>query len=311
MTTKTLPATPRTLNQSDPIERARRLGTAAALVVMPAVFVFAFATHPGLGSVRLLEPAELILRAHGNPLLQLAHALVTINTALLVVVALHLQSLLRAGRGAWAGLIGGAMAVLGACLLAADKGAMCLTMSALDGVDDKTFNAMMPALMAIFEKQGWVVLVWGMVLLPLGVALQAIGLMRSGAWPQWQAGALLVGALLIAAPDGMEIVNLTAALALLVARLPRPCTSSGTGRTTLAARRCPAAATADTAEPQRTAGRRHPSRKPTRHPDLAALGLASSARPFGQVSTPPSRTGTPNLPHGLVTPSFGSAESGP
>lgn len=221
MTTKTLPATPRTLNQPDPIGRARRFGTAAALVVMPAIFVFAFATHPVLGSVRLLEPADLILRARGNPVLQFAHALVTLNTALLVVVALHLQSLLRAGRGAWTGLVGGAMAVLGACLLAADKGALCLTMSALDAVDDNTFNAMMPGLMALFEKQGWVVLVWGMVLLPLGVAIQAIGLMRSGAWPKWQAGALLAGSLLIAAPDGMEIVNLTAALALLVALAPQ------------------------------------------------------------------------------------------
>ncbi len=221
MTTKTLPATPRTLNQPDSIERARRLGTAAALVVMPAIFMFAFATHPGLGSFRLLEPADLILRARGNPVLQFAHALVTINTALLVVVALHLQSLLRAGRGAWAGLVGGAMAVLGACLLAADKGALCLTMSALDTVDESTFNAMLPGLMAIFDKQGWVVLVWGMVLLPLGVAVQAVGLLRSGAWPKWQAGALLAGSLLIAAPDGMEIVNLTAALALFVALAPQ------------------------------------------------------------------------------------------
>ena len=155
MTTTTLPATPRTQNHADPIERARRLGTAVALVAMPAIFVFAFATHPGLGSVRLLEPADLILRARGNPVLQFAHALVTLNTALLVAIALYLQSLLRSGRGAWAGLVGGAMAVLGACLLAADKGALCLTMSALDAVDDKTFNAMMPGLMAIFEKQGW------------------------------------------------------------------------------------------------------------------------------------------------------------
>jgi hypothetical protein len=36
------------------------------------------------------------------------------------------------------------MAVLGACLLAADKGALCLAMSALDAVDESTFNAMMP-----------------------------------------------------------------------------------------------------------------------------------------------------------------------
>lgn len=219
-TTTTGPAATRTSNHPEPVQRARRLGTAAALIAMPTIFVFAFATHPELGSLRPLEPAELILRARGNPVLQIAHALVTLNTALLVVVAVHLKSLFRAGRGAWAGLVGGAMAVLGACLLAAAKGAMCLTMSALDTLDDTTFAAMMPGLEAIFDKQGWMVLVWGMALLPLGVAVQAIGLIRAGQWPLWQTITLLAGSLLIAAPDGMEIINLAAALALLAALTP-------------------------------------------------------------------------------------------
>ena len=77
------------------------------------------------------------------------------------------------------------------------------------------------ALTAIFDKQGWVVLVWGMVLLPLGVVVQAIGLIRAEQWPTWQAVTLLAGSLLIAAPDGMEIINLTVALALLVALAPQ------------------------------------------------------------------------------------------
>jgi len=244
MTTNTLPATPRTLSQPDPIERARQLGTAAALVAMPAIFVFAFATHPGLGSVRLLAPADLILRARGNPVLQFGHALVTLDTALLVVVALHLQSLLRSGRGAWAGLVGGSMAVLGACLLAADKGALCLTMSALDAVDDQTFKAMVPGMLAIFDKQGWAVLLWGMVLLPLGFGVQAVGLLRSRAWPRWQAAALLAGSLLIAAPDGMEIINLTAAFALCLALIPeavrvaRKMSPTASGQATSVCRDC-------------------------------------------------------------------------
>jgi hypothetical protein len=114
-------------------------------------------------------------------------------------------------------------------------------MSALDTVDDTTFTAMLPGLMAIFEKQGWAVLIWGMVLLPLGVAVQAIGLLRSGAWPKWQAGALLAGSLLIATPDGMEIINLIAALALFVALAPQAARLiRGTSRITrgVAASRC-------------------------------------------------------------------------
>ena len=39
-----------------------------------ALFVFAFAAHPGLLDPHLLGPRELILRARGNGLLQFAHA---------------------------------------------------------------------------------------------------------------------------------------------------------------------------------------------------------------------------------------------
>ena len=59
-----------------------------------------------------------------------------------------------------------------------------------------------------------------MVLLPLGFAVQAVGLLRSRAWPRWQTAALLAGSLLSAAPDGMEIINLTTAVALCVALIP-------------------------------------------------------------------------------------------
>jgi hypothetical protein len=113
-------------------------------------------------------------------------------------------------------------------------------MSTLDKVADKTFVAMMPGLMAIFDKQGWVVLVWGMVLLPLGFAVQAVGLLRSRAWPGWQAAALLAGSLFIAAPDGMEITNLTAALTLCVALIPEAVRVARSTRV----RRRPAAETA-------------------------------------------------------------------
>lgn len=220
MSTITHPTRTRPRHPDTALERARRLATAAALVIMPTVFVFAFATHPGLGPIQPLEPAELILRARGDRLLQFGHALVTLDAALLVAVAVHLQRTLRGGRGAWAGWLGGCLAVLGACLLAAGKGAMCLTMSALDTVDDRTFAAMLPGLLAIFEKHGWMVLVWGMVLLPIGFAVQAIGLFQAGAWPRWQVAALLAGSLLIGTPDGMEVVNLAAALTLCLALVP-------------------------------------------------------------------------------------------
>jgi hypothetical protein len=93
-------------------------------------------------------------------------------------------------------------------------------MSALDGLSDAEFANMMPGLLAMFSKAGWLVLLWGIVLLPLGVGIQAIALLRSGALARWQSLLLLVGVLLIGTPDGVEVVNLTASVLLTVALVP-------------------------------------------------------------------------------------------
>ncbi len=107
-----------------------------AFVVLPLVFVFAFATHPGLLRPRILRPEQLIDRARGRRLLHAGHGLVTINTGLMIAVALHLGHLVTRHGAGWAGLVGTTLAVLGTVALSADKGALCLTMSALDGLSD-------------------------------------------------------------------------------------------------------------------------------------------------------------------------------
>ena len=202
------------------LSSARRIGTGLSFVVFPLVFVFAFSVHPGLLDPHLLDPSELIQRARGAGLLQFAHALVTLNTALLVVVALHFMKLLDQTSAAGLGFLGAALAVLGSLALAADKGALCLTMSALDGLSDTEFTGMMPGLLAMFSKQGWLVLLWGIVLLPVGFGIQAIALLRSKAIARWQSVLFLVGVLFIATPDGAEIINLTASMLLTIAFFP-------------------------------------------------------------------------------------------
>jgi hypothetical protein len=167
-----------------------------------------------------LGPAELIQRAHRNGLLQFVHALVTVNTALLVVVALEFKRLLDGTLAARAGLMGAGLAILGACMLAADKGALCLTMSALDTLPEREFAPMMPGLLAIFSFKGWMALVWGLVLLPVGVMVQTVGMLRAKVLPRWQLSALLVSLPFIGFPDGAEVINLTAALLMTTAMLP-------------------------------------------------------------------------------------------
>jgi hypothetical protein len=130
------------------------------------------------------------------------------------------MKLLDSSSGAWAGFIGAAIAILGAIILAADKGALCLTMSAFDTLPEKVFGQIMPGVMAMFTKKGWLGLLWGMVLLPIGFAIQAIALLKTNTLSLWQSILFLIGGILVATPDGLEIINLSASVMMAIAFVP-------------------------------------------------------------------------------------------
>ncbi len=202
------------------ISQIQQIGTGAAFILFPVIFIFAFSVHPGLLKPRLLKSEGIILRARRAKVLHFGHVLVLLSTALLVAMAIQWMNVLSQSSAAWAGVAGGALAILGAILLAADKGAFCLTMSALDTVSEERFSAMMPGLLAIFSKKGWMVLLWGLILLPVGFAIQTVGLIQIGALPLWQSILFLMGVMLIATPDGLEIVNLSASILMAAALIP-------------------------------------------------------------------------------------------
>jgi hypothetical protein len=64
------------------------------------------------------------------------------------------------------------------------------------------------------------VIVWGLLLMPIGVAIQTIAMMRTRLLPRWQLSLLLVGLLFVGFPDGAEIINLTAAVLMAAALVP-------------------------------------------------------------------------------------------
>jgi hypothetical protein len=207
------------MNQSL-FSQVQQIGTGTAFILFPLIFIFAFSIHPELLRPRLLQPEGIIRRARRNGLLQFGHGLVLLNTALLVVVAIHFMTIMSQGSAAWAGFTGAILAVLGAILLAADKGALCLTMSALDTVPQEKFSPMMPGLLAMFSKKGWMILLWGILLLPAGFAIQAVGLLQVSALPRWQGTLFLIGVLLVGTPDGLEIINLSASVLMAAALIP-------------------------------------------------------------------------------------------
>lgn len=82
-------------NQRNQIDSVKRIGTGLSFIIFPLIFIFAFAGHPNLFNPSFLEPANLIQRAHNNFLLHFGHALVTLCTGLLVIVAIHFNNVLK------------------------------------------------------------------------------------------------------------------------------------------------------------------------------------------------------------------------
>ena len=208
------------MNEAIFLNQVKQIGIGLAFIIFPILFVFAFAVHRGLLNPHLLSPSELIRRAHHDGLLQFGHVLVLLSTGLLIVVALHFMKLLDRTSLAWAGFIGAMLAILGAIILAADKGALCLTMSAFDTLPENGFAQIMPGVLAMFTKQGWMALLWGILFLPIGFTIQAIALLTTNALPRWQSILFLIGVLLVGIPDGLEIINLTASTLMAIAFVP-------------------------------------------------------------------------------------------
>ena len=69
------------MNENIFLNQVKQIGIGLAFITFPMLFIFAFAVHPGLLQPRLLNPEEIILRAHGDGLLQFGHVLVTLSTA--------------------------------------------------------------------------------------------------------------------------------------------------------------------------------------------------------------------------------------
>ena len=79
---------------------------------------------------------------------------------------------------------------------------------------------MMPGLTAMFSLKGWMVLLWGITLLPIGFAVLALAMARARVLPRRQIAMFLVGVLFVGFPDGAEIINLTASFLMAMGLVP-------------------------------------------------------------------------------------------
>ncbi|MFC2060089.1 hypothetical protein ACFLTZ_03210 [Chloroflexota bacterium] len=154
---------------------------------------------------------------HNNSLMNFGHFLMVLGVPAVIVVVFKFMSMLKV-RGAWLGFIGGAMALYGALFLAVQKTALCLVMSAFDTLPEAMYVQLMPGIEALFNLKGYLVIVYLLSLLPLGVLIQSIGLYRARAIPRWHSIAIIIAmlGLGVAAAVDIDLFGLIATVILAI-----------------------------------------------------------------------------------------------
>ncbi len=204
------------------LDRTKAIGTGLAFLLYPLCAAVAFIAHPNLLSLEVGGPASArVAEFHGNGFLHLGHFVMLLGVPLLIVIALRLMRLARDG-SAWLGYLGCAISVVGAVLLAVDKTALCLVMSAFESIPEAQYQALLPGIEALFAFKGYLAILHLLPMLAVGFLVQGLAVFRSRAVPRWQSGALIASMLGmgVAAATDIDLVGLAATAVLAVGFVP-------------------------------------------------------------------------------------------
>jgi hypothetical protein len=197
----------------------KQTGTGLSIIIFPIMLLLGFMSHPNFFSFGIItDAAEWADEWRGNFLFHFGHLLVLFAVPFIIVTSVRFMSVLQ-NRGAWLGLIGGVLGVFGALMLAVDKGALCLVLTAFQTLPDSQFINITPALQALLDKAGWLWIVWFFLLLPVGFILQTVGLVKEELVPRWQGAAIIIGLLLLINPD-IEIISSVGAILMCIGFIP-------------------------------------------------------------------------------------------
>jgi hypothetical protein len=201
------------------IEKIKKTSFALSLIVYPLMLFIGFVTHPNLLAMEPLQTVEqLVNRFHNNSMYHIGHLIVTFSVPVIIIYFLGVMNLLQ-GKGKAFGFWGCVIGVFGAFILAVDKGALCLTMSAFDTLPEDQFTAFMPFLRVIVSKEGLLFIVWLLFALVTGGIVQIIGLMKENVIQKWQGVFIITGLLLLLNPD-IELISSVGSVLMCIAYIP-------------------------------------------------------------------------------------------
>lgn len=201
------------------IETIKRNGFAISLIAFPVMLLTGFLMHPDLLKLEALQTVEqLVGRFHNKPIYHIGHLIVMFSVPVIMIALMSIMNVLQ-GNGKRLGFWGGITGLFGAFILAVDKGALCLVLSAFDTLPENGFRELIPFLSVIVNKAGLLWVVWLLPLLPAGAALQALGLLKEKFISKWQTICIITGLLLLNNPD-IELISSIGALLMCAGYIP-------------------------------------------------------------------------------------------
>ncbi len=201
------------------VETIKSKAFAISIIIFPLMLFTGFVTHPNLAAMESLQTVEqLVGRFHNNIMYHIGHLIVTFSVPVIIVYFIGVMNLLQ-GKGKVLGFWGGVIGVFGAFILAVDKGALCLTMSAFDTLPEEQFNASAPLLQVLVSKNGLLCIVWLLFTLVAGGIIQVIGLMKEKTIQKWQGVFIITGLLLLLNPD-IELISSVGSALMCIAYIP-------------------------------------------------------------------------------------------
>jgi hypothetical protein len=200
-------------------EKALNMIAGAATIAFPLFLLLGFILHPHLFSPHLTTSVEnLIAKFRHNTAFHVGHLIVFAAVPLIILSASHITTTLK-DQGRTYGIVGGGIAIIGAVILAGDKGALCVVLSAFDTLNDADFESIRPALQTIVERRGLLVIFWALPLLPLGAIIQMVGLMKERKVARNSGIVGILGLALLNNPD-IDIISSVGALLMCLTYIP-------------------------------------------------------------------------------------------
>lgn len=201
------------------IETIKKYSFAISIIAFPVMLLTGFLMHPNLLKLEALQTVEqLVGRFHNQPEYHIGHLIVMFAVPVIMIALISFMNVLK-DKGKQLGFWGGIIGLFGAFILAVDKGALCLVLSAFDTLPEAQFQKFVPFLGVIVNKAGMLWVVWLLPLLPIGASIQAMGFLKEKFISRWQAVCIIVGLLLLNNPD-IEFISSIGALLMCAGYIP-------------------------------------------------------------------------------------------